>query len=261
MIGMPGNRIVKSSSIRLAGILFASLLAAFTARAGVAAEDVPAVAARAQSAYFAANAAELAKLAAATAPWAKSSNPRELYAHAYVQFRALQLAIGGKREDDAEKAGDACIAALDAAIKRDPKFAEAFALQSACYGYLANLGGMGAIRNGSRSGKSMEAALAIDAKSPRILLVDGFGVYFRPKFVGGDKGKGCVRFRDAAAGFEAAAPGNGGAGGIDWGAPEAQYWAGRCARDAGDAAAARKYFERALVLAPDFIAARKALGR
>lgn len=227
-----------------------------------AAEEIPALAARAQSAYFSGDAAELAKLAATTAPWAKSTNPRELYAQAYVEFRVLQLAIAAKRNKDAEKAGEACVDALAAAVKRDPQFAEAHALQSACYGYLANLGGMGAIRNGSRSGKSMEAALAIDAKSPRILLVDGFGVYFRPKFVGGDKAKGCARFREAAAGFDAyGAAGNGGAGGIAWGAPEAHYWAGRCARDAGDAATARKYFERALALASDFSAARKALAR
>lgn len=225
-------------------------------------QDIGVVAARAQSAYFAGNAAELSKLASSTASWAKSQNPRELYAHAYVQFRVLQLAIVGKREDDAEAAGDACTKTLDAAAKRDPKFAEAYALQSACYGYLANLGGMGAIRNGSRSGKSMEAALAIDAKSPRILLVDGFGVYFRPKFVGGDKAKGCARFREAAAGFDATgAAGAGGVGGIDWGAPEAHYWAGRCARDAGDASGARKHFEKALALASDFGAASRALGR
>jgi tetratricopeptide (TPR) repeat protein len=245
------------TSVRLLAVLAATALTG-----AAAAEDIPAVAARAQAAYFAGNAAELAKLAASTAPWAKSQNNRELYAHAYVQFRTLQLAIGGKREDEAKKAGDACIATLDAAVKRDPRFAEAFALQSACYGYLTNLGGMAAIRNGSRSGKSIEAALAIDARNPRILLVDGFGVYFRPKFVGGDKSKGCARFREAAAGFDTAGPsGASSGGGIDWGAAEAHYWSGRCARDAGDAAGARKSFERALALAPDFLAAGRALGR
>ena len=245
------------TSVRLLAVLAATALTG-----AAAAEDIPAVAARAQAAYFAGNAAELAKLAASTAPWAKSQNNRELYAHAYVQFRTLQLAIGGKREDEAKKAGDACIATLDAAVKRDPRFAEAFALQSACYGYLTNLGGMAAIRNGSRSGKSIEAALAIDARNPRILLVDGFGVYFRPKFVGGDKSKGCARFREAAAGFDTAGPsGASSGGGIDWGAAEAHYWSGRCARDAGDAVGARKSFERALALAPDFLAAGRALGR
>ncbi len=242
--------------------LLAAMLLCMLPLTPARAQEVTAIAARAQASYFAGNAAELAKLATSTTAWGKSQNPRELYAYAYVQFRLLQLAIGGKREDDAEKAGDACIAALDAAVKRNPKFAEAFAMQSACYGYLANLGGMGAIRNGSRSGKSIAAALALDARSPRILLVDGFGVYFRPKFVGGDKAKGCARFREAAAGFDAAgAAGLPGQGGIDWGAAEAHYWAGRCARDAGDAATTREFFERALVIAPDFLAASKALGR
>lgn len=247
---------------RRAALAAASLLALLPAARAQGAPDIAAVAARAQTAYFTANAAELAKLAGETAPWAGSANPRELYAHAYVQFRALQVAIGAKREKDAGKAGDACIAATDAAVKRDPKFAEAFALQSACYGYLANLGGMGAIRNGSRSGKSIEAAAALEPRNPRIALVEGFGVYFRPKFVGGDKGKGCAKFREAAAAFDAAGP-NGvkTAGGIDWGAAEAHYWVGRCAADADQGAAARKEFERALALAPEFAAAKRGLGR
>jgi hypothetical protein len=223
------------------------------------AEDATSVAAKAQAAYFAGSAPQLAALATATAPWARSSDRQQLYSHAYVQFRALQLALAAKQNDAAEKAGDACVAALDAATKLDPKFTEAYALQSACYGYMANLGGFGAIRNGGRSGKSIEAALALDARNPRVILVEGFGVYFRPKFVGGDKLKGCERFAAAAAAFDAL-PAEARAGGYGWGAPEAHYWSGRCAIDAGKAAAARASFERALVLAPDFLAARKRLG-
>jgi Tfp pilus assembly protein PilF len=172
------------------------------------------------------------------------------------------LAIYSKRKSDAERAGDACNETLDLALKRDPKSAEAHALQSACYGYLANLGGMGAIRNGSRSGKSIEAALALDARNPRVVLIDGFGVYFRPKFVGGDKAKGCSRFKEAAASFDAVGvAGAPSPAGVSWGAAESHYWTGRCASDAGDAAGARREFERALTLAPEFSAAAKALGR
>jgi hypothetical protein len=224
-----------------------------------AAAQAAASASKAQAAYFAGSAPQLAALVTATAPWARSSDTQQQYAHAYVQFRALQVALAGKRNDDAEKAGDACVATLDAALKREPKFAEAYALQSACYGYMTNLGGFGAIRNGSRSGKSIEAALALAAGNPRVLLVEGFGVYFRPKFVGGDKVKGCARFAAAAAAFDAQ-PEAARAGAIGWGAPEAQYWSGRCAADAGDAAAARRGFERALALAPDFLAARRRLA-
>lgn len=243
--------------IRIIFVAFSLFAANFTM-----AQDVASVATKAQAAFLTGNTAELTRLATTTAAWSKSQNPKELYTHAYVQFRLLQLAISGKREKEAERAGDACNDALDLALKRDSKSAEAHALQSACYGYLANLGGMGAIRNGSRSGKSIEAALAIDALNPRVVLIDGFGVYFRPKFVGGDKVKGCTRFKEAAASFDGAgAAASLAPTGVSWGAAEAHYWAGRCARDAGDAAGARRELERALALAPEFVAAAKALGR
>lgn len=242
----------------------ATAVVAIVAIAGttVAAQDTSSVITRVQAAYYAGNANELAAAATAAAPWAKAQNPRDLVAYAFVQFRVLQRALQAGREAEAERAGKACVSTLDTVVKQNASWAEAHALQSACYGYLANLGGMGAIRNGSRSGKSIEAALALEPRNPRVLLVDGFGVYFRPKFVGGDKGKGCARFREAAAAFAAA----GAAGvpsviGIDWGAPDAHYWAGRCARDAGDAAGAQREFERALALRADFAAARRALGR
>jgi len=222
------------------------------------AQDVATVAARAQTAYFAGSAAELITLGDTVGTWAKSANTREQYAYAFVQFRLLQLSVIAKRKDDASKSGDACVGTLDALLKREPKSAEGHALQSACFGYLANLGGFAAIRNGSRSGKSMEAALALEPRNPRVVLVDGFGVYFRPKFVGGDKAKGCQRFAEAAAGFEAArSTGVPSSMGIDWGAAEAHYWVGRCAKDAGDAAGARRAFDKALGIAPDFVAAKR----
>ncbi len=238
-----------------------TLVAALAAPLARAAEDSAASAAKAQAAFFARDAAALSQLAAATEPWAKSANSREQYAHAYVQFRALQVAILQKREKDSQKSGGACVDTLDALLKREPKSAEGLALQSSCYGYLAGLGGMGAIRNGSRSGKSVEAALALEPKNPRVILADGFGIYHRPKFVGGDKAKGCAKFREAATAFDAAAGAGVASTGIAWGAPEAHYWVGRCAVDAGNAAAAKQAYERAVALAPDFLAAKQALAR
>ena len=174
-----------------------------------------------------------------------------------MQFRTLQLAVANKQKSAATKAGEACTASLDALTAREPRSAEAFALQSACYGYLAGLGGFGAISNGSRSGKSIEAAEKIDARNPRVILVSGFGLYFRPKFVGGDKDKACALFRSATTAFDAAKPTTS----IAWGAAEAHLWAGRCAADAGDAAGARREYEKATALAPDFLAAKRRLGR
>lgn len=186
------------------------------------------------------------------------------YVAAYQQFRVLQEAVLTKRASDAKKAGQACVSTLDTLIKRQPRSAEALALQSACYGYLANLGGLAAIGNGSKSGKSIEAALALEPKNPRVILVDGFGVYFRPKFVGGDAAKGCARFKEAAQVFDALPRGGARTNDsttIDWGAADAHYWSGRCARDAGDTATARAEFEKALALDPGFAPAKRALGR
>ena len=154
-----------------------SLLAAAAmpaaAQATVQAADRGAIAAQAQTAWFAGDDAALGRAAASANGLATSSKAQDRYTQGFVQFRVLQRAIGAKRDKDAERAGAVCIAATEAAVKAEPKFAEAFALQSACYGYLANLGGLGAIRNGSRSGKGIEAALALEPRHPRVQLVDG----------------------------------------------------------------------------------------
>lgn len=224
-----------------------------------AAEDPAAIAARAQSAWLRGADSELGQIAAAHTRWAQSASAQEQYALAFIQFRVLQTALARKNEKAAQAASDACVAsggkAADLA-KSGALAAEARALQSACYGYVAGIGGtFAAIRNGRASGKAMEQALALDARNPRVILVDAFGLYFRPKIAGGDKLKACVRFREAAGAMAGAAPAALGA----WGPPEALFWRGRCLRDAGDAAGARKEFEAALKSAPDFVAAQRAL--
>lgn len=253
------NLTARRDGLRPACAVFLCLI---TAIAFAQAPTPAGVAAQAQAAFFAASAADIKKLSAGTEAWTKSSNPQELYARAYVQFRALQLAMVANNTDAAKTAGDSCVASLDTAIAKGFRTAEPYALQSACYGYMAGLGGFASIRNGSRSGKSIQAALALDARNPRVLLVDGFGLYYRPKFVGGDKLKGCEHIRAAAAAFDAQAPATAAQAGIaNWGAPEAALWAGRCLLDSGDAAAARKAFEHAVALAPDFAAAKRRLAR
>lgn len=219
--------------------------------------DRASITARAQTAYLREDAAALGRLEAQTRVLGRSKDPLELYTHAFVQFRILQLAVKRKQDDAAEAAGEACVTALDTALEGSARFVEGHALQSACYGYLANLGGFSAIRNGSRSGSSIEKAIAQAPRNPRVILVDAMGYYFRPSFVGGDQKKACARFLEAVNAFER----DEGANGIRWGAPEAHYWVGRCKRAEGDREAERQFFERALQLAPDFAAARRALGR
>jgi tetratricopeptide (TPR) repeat protein len=235
------------------------LLPTLAPAAAVAMDDAAAVAARVQAAWLRGADSELALLAAANARWAQSANAQEQYALAFTHFRVLQMAVTRKNDKTASAAHEACVASAGKAAelaKTGALAAEARALQSACYGYVAGIGGtFAAIRNGRASGKAMEQALALEARNPRVILVDAFGRYFRPKIAGGDKVKACARFREAAAAMAAAVPAALGG----WGPAEAMFWRGRCLRDAGDAAGARREFEAALRLSPEFAAAQRAL--
>lgn len=249
--------------LRGVSVLVGALLAVNSvahAQGGAPAALTPAsVMSDAQTAYFTESISSLDALSKRTSAWAESPQSLQAYAYAYVQFRELQLALLADDEKRAKKVGGRCVDTLERLLKSKADFAEGQALLSACYGYLANLGGFAAIRNGSRSGKAIESALALAPDHARVLLINGFGVYFRPAFVGGDKAAGCQLFADAATAFEQGAEARAAAlGGHDWGAAEAYYFKGRCARDAGDAAAAASAFARSVELAPSFKRAVKA---
>ncbi len=215
--------------------------------------DPAAVRVQATQAFLSGNASALQSLVPSIAAWAQSRNRDELYSAAFVQFRLAQLAASSKDAKALKAAGERCVALTDAVVSVDSRFAAGLALQSACYGYLASLGGFAAIGNGRKSGKAMAAAMTADARNPQAVLVDAISLRFRPRIAGGDKQKAYARAQEAVQLF-ATAPGN-----SDWGAAEAHYWVGRGAAEAGDTAKARQAYDRALALAPEFAAAREQL--
>jgi tetratricopeptide (TPR) repeat protein len=216
------------------------------------------VVAQATRAFFAGDGAALQTLSANSTAWTTSKNGDELQAAAFVQFRLAQWAVSRNDTSALKAAGERCVALTAAAVTIEPKRAEGYALQSACYGYLATLGGFGAISNGRKSGKAMSAALALDPQNPRVVLVDAISYTFRPRIAGGDKAKAYARAQEAAKLFDTNKSGLGLFAG--WGAAEAWYWVGRGAEHAGDAATARQAYERALALEPAFAAARRKLA-
>ena len=133
-----------------------SLLAAVAmpaaAQSIVQAADRGAIAAQVQSAWFAGDDAAFARVAASATGLATSSKAQDRYTLGFVQFRVLQRAIGAKRDKDAERAGAACVAATAAAVNADPKFVEAFALQSVASARSAT--GHGAARRSRRHSRS-----------------------------------------------------------------------------------------------------------
>ena len=178
---------------------------------------------RAQQAFLRADTAALERIEADTRSWQRSQDPMTLYGYAFVKLRVMQLARDARRDEQVEAAGEACVDALDTALKASPRFSDAYNLRAACHVYL-----------GSAS------------------LISWFG----PGFFG-DQEKGCERFLEAATAF-----GKGDqSSSIRWGAPEAHFWVGRCKREEGDRETEQQFFERALQLAPGYVAAQRALGR
>lgn len=69
----------------------------------------------------------------------------------------------------------------------DAPTAPELALLSGLWGFRAARAGMaGAIRYGLRATRLLEAAKALDAEDPYVLLIEGQSLLFRPAFAGGD---------------------------------------------------------------------------
>ena len=248
-----------------AAVLAAALPALAPGAAAATPDELSDYEAKAQYAFFTGDANALRGLARTVRTLGESEQPLVLYHYAHVQFRLLQL--GAAREDDkaarreAGEAGEACVDALERAVARNPRFAEAHALQGACYGYLASLGALRAVTAGPRSGSRVEEAAKLDPRNPRVLLTRAFALYFAPAAFGGDRERAAPLFVQAAEAFErlqAPRPGE-----PTWGAAEAWLFVGRTLEADGDLLGARNAYEKALIVAPEFRAAqarRAALG-
>jgi hypothetical protein len=215
--------------------------------------------AKAEYAYFTEDRSGLEHLAAELKSFRESSDPAELYAYAQVQFRRLQLAAVAHAAKDADNAGDQCVAALDRRLALVPKDAEGHALQAICAGYLAELGGLKRLLASHRRDASLEAAQAEAPNNPRVLLASGLIGWFNAKPTPAARAQTRATLARAAALFEevkASEPGD-----PTWGGAEAWLFVGRGLEEDGNLVGARNAYERALLVAPDFAAARRHMKR
>ena len=163
-----------------------------------------------------------------------------------------------RSKNEARQTVERCVASLDRALEAQSDFPDALALQSACLRQLAELGSWRAPLAAPKSASQLHKALQIAPKNPRVLLLDAIGDYEHSGASGGGTQHACVKFKAAAAVFEAEraevdqVPG--------WGAAEAYMWLGRCYLDSGDGNAGRDALERALLIAPEFGQARRLLA-
>lgn len=205
-----------------------------------------------QYSYYTEDLRELGNLAAQleTKP---AAEPLQDYYAALAYYR---LALAAPKDAArAASAVESCITHLEHVLQERAEWSEALALEGACLGWVSELTPLRAPLAGPRSRTQFGRALKIAPHNPRVLLLDGWLAYEHPRAAGDvSKAQACREFAAAVAAFEVARPGEEHV--PEWGPAEGYTYAARCALERGDAASARDALERALLIAPDFKAAR-----
>jgi tetratricopeptide (TPR) repeat protein len=229
---------------------------AFAAAGGVALaseEDWLDVEGRIQYGFYTEDARALGDLADQLTRGEAAQEPLREYYAGLANYR-LALVLSSRNKGRAREAVEQCVDSLDAALKNEADFAPALALQSACLRTLSVLKPWNPLA-GSRSSGQLEKAVKLAPKDPRVLMLAAV------ENMDGDKidDASLARLKKAAAAFEAERQG------VDrtpgWGAAEAYTYLGRGYLGRGDVLAARDALERALLIAPDFVMARRLLAR
>jgi tetratricopeptide (TPR) repeat protein len=253
----PTSRVPRTPALAALVLLAAALTGAPRAVAATP-EELADFDAKAEYAFFTADARALAALVASNAALGSSAQALERYQYAHAEFRLLQVAYHLRRTKDVEAAGSACLASIEKANDTDPRFAEGLALEAACAGYLGSLGGLRGASAQRRSEARLAAAHELAPRNPRVLLVEGLTRWFRPGAGPADHAEARKAFEAAARAFEtvtATAPGQ-----PSWGEAEAWLFVGRALEEGGDLLGARNAYEKSLLIAPDFAAARRRIA-
>ena len=116
----------------------------------------------------------------------------------------------------------------------------------------ADYAGFGGLSLARRARLSMEEALELDDRNPRVVMLQGVRQWNLPRLMGGSKKNGRTRFEEALRLF-AGAPNERDPRLPAWGHADAHVWLGVAAMDRGDFGAARASFRAALELRPGYV--------
>jgi tetratricopeptide (TPR) repeat protein len=182
-----------------------------------------------------------------------SVTPAVRYQLAYAQYRYGE-SFGDRQPSVVSSSMADCIDTLDDALEAAPAFVEALILQSICYARLASLRSMTAMINGPLGVSRLARARELSPRNPRVLLAEGLGLFWTPRAFDGDRQLAMAKLREAAELFEStsASPGS-----PRWGHADAYATLGRALHEADDTLGARNALERALLIAPEYAAARR----
>lgn len=176
-------------------------------------------------------------------------------AHADYRFGLL---AEERRSKAAAPAFSDCIDQLKPVLDQDAKSAEALALQSACYGELANERHLEAVLLRKRADEKLKSALELAPRNPRVLYLVAMDGLARSKPGSAENQRAFATLQQAAQLFEQSSATRTDAPG--WGHAEAYLALGMQLAARGDVLGARNWIEKSLIVAPDYKAAQKQLA-
>jgi hypothetical protein len=207
--------------------------------------------------YFTEDTRALVDIAGSLPPAEGTGALREYYL-ALVHYR-LALITASVDKNRAAVYVDRCVESTDKSLKAQADYPEALALQSICLNLTAAMKPLRAPIAAARSAKSIDRALKLAPRNPRVLLLDALRDYDRHLTLTGGKAQVIASLQRAITGFEierreaGALPG--------WGAADAYVFLAGSYLDSGDTIKARDALERALLIAPEYALARRMLTR
>ncbi len=179
-----------------------------------------------------------------------------IWAHYYIGAASSSMAnmiaediAEGGRGDIADHVNNA-IANLEAAVEIDPTFADGWVLLSTAYAHKISVRPLKVIGLSRKFNRAMDTAFELEPNNPRVILLGGIMDYFLPGIAGGDKERAEQRLNKAAlllAEEKITHPYR-----PSWGHDQAHARLGIVYMDRGDFEDARKAFERALEINPEY---------
>lgn len=208
---------------------------------------------RIQYGFYTEDTRALADIADQLANSEGEQEPLQYYYRGLANYRLATL-LAKRDKEQARDAVERCVNSLDAALKAAADFAAALALQSACLRTMAVLKPWKAL-SGAKSAGQLERAVKLAPRDPRVLLLEALAK--------GEEARldehSLAMLEKATAAFESERQGVERTPG--WGAAEAYTYLGRGYLERGDVLKARDALERALLIAPDFVLAKRLLTK
>ena len=177
-------------------------------------------------------------------------------AHYYAAYAAHQLVdlLTGSNPDIPKRELlvhiDYAIHHLEESTQRDPSFAEGWALLASVYGRKISLKPLLGMTLGQKSRRAQRTAVEIAPDNPRVVLLKAIGDFNTPRMWGGSKKRAIEGLRRAATLFQEESVSN--PLQPSWGHSDVYAWLGIAHLDEDNLSEARKAFEKALTIDPEF---------